>query len=89
MSEPNIHQRKGHEVSWTEQEMMEAELIHGPSDRQSDTYRLWIHGTVENPGKYIDVPGWMVGDEEGAALRMKAAEIIRRRVIRRNQGDLF
>lgn len=69
-------------MAWTEQEMHEAELIHGPTASSGDTYRLEIRGTLEDPGKRIDVPGWMVGDKKGAELRMKAAEIIRKRLLR-------
>lgn len=67
-------------MAWTEQEMREAELIHGPTASQSDTYRLHIRGTVENPGKFIDVPGWMVGDAKMVKERTRAAEIILERI---------
>jgi hypothetical protein len=67
---------------WTEEEMKTADLVHGPDSTHSDTYRLHVPGTDDRTGKYLDVPGWMVGDQEGAELRMKAAEIIRQRLLR-------
>lgn len=61
---------------WTKEAMETAELIHGPDSMNSDTYRLWdIEG-----GKMFDVPGWMVGDPEGAELKMYAAAVIRKRL---------
>lgn len=68
-------------MAWTDKELREAELIHGPEANKGDTYRLQIRGTLDDPGKRIDVPGWMVGDKKGAELRMKAAEIIRKRLL--------
>ena len=60
---------------WTDQEMRDAELIR----RQGmDTYRLHYIKT----GKMLDVPGWMVGDADMVETRVRAAEIIRKRVTR-------
>lgn len=56
--------------------MESAELIHGPDSKNADTYRLWDH---EN-SKMLDVPGWMVGDKEGLELRLRALEVIKRRL---------
>lgn len=69
-------------MKWTDQRMREAEIIHGPDSMNSDTYRLRIEGVDGKPGKQLDVPGWMVGDPEGAALRMRAAAIIRERILK-------
>ncbi len=67
-------------MSWTDQEIRDADLIHGPDRHNSDTYRLHIPGVGGKDGKMLDVPGWAVGDPEGAALRMRAAGIIRKRL---------
>lgn len=67
-------------MAWTDKELNTAELIHGPNSMNTDTYRLQIPGVDGKDGKRLDVPGWMVGDPKGAALRMRAAEIIRMRL---------
>ena len=67
-------------MGWTDKEMQEAEIIHGPDRMHSDTYRLRIEPDGEKPGKELDVSGWMVGDLEMAELRMRAAKIIRGRL---------
>lgn len=67
-------------MAWTDEEMNTAKLIHGPDSVNSDTYRLWIEKTDYADGKMLNVPGWMVGDQKGAELRMRAAAVIRRRL---------
>ncbi len=61
-------------MAWTDEELQNADLIHGPERNKSDTYRLRVEG------KWLDVPGWMVGDEKMVNLRVRAARIIRERV---------
>jgi len=61
-------------MAWADEELRAAEIIHGPERGKSDTYRLRAEG------KWLDVPGWMVGDEKMALLRLKAARIIRERL---------
>lgn len=65
---------------WTSDKIRTANLEHGPDSVNTDTYRLHIEGEGDKPGHYLDVPGWMVGDQENAELRMLAAEIIRQRL---------
>lgn len=72
-------------MAWSDREMREANLIHGPDSMNSDTYRLHVEGQDGKPGKMLDVPGWMVGDPEGAELRLRAARIIRARTIQQSQ----
>lgn len=69
-------------MAWTEEEMQRAELTHAPERLKGDTYRLSIEGQDGKPGKRIDVPGWMVGDPQGAQERMNAARVIRERLFR-------
>lgn len=52
-------------MKWTDQRMLEAEIIHGPDSMNSDTYRLRIEGVDGKPGKQLDVPGWMVAAKTG------------------------
>lgn len=73
----------------TEEEMWNAELIHGPTETKSDTYRLHIAKDGDAEGKWLDVPGWMVGDVEMARERMLAAAIIRERLNNKDQQRLF
>tara|TARA_R110000868_G_scaffold29889_22_gene111130 strand:- start:2231 stop:2470 length:240 start_codon:yes stop_codon:yes gene_type:complete len=75
-------------ADWTEPEMREATLIHGPGDNLSDTYRLHYVAPDATNGKMLDVPGWMVGDPEMAAQRLKAADIIRERIRARTLVEL-
>lgn len=68
-------------MAWSDEELKSAELVHGPSRNLSDTYRL----TIKKPDgteRRLDVPGFMVGDGEGAKLRMRAAAIIRDRLLK-------
>lgn len=65
---------------WSDQELMSANLVHGPDSANTDTYRLHIEGEGDKAGKMLDVPGWMVGDIEATALRVRAAAIIRQRL---------
>ena len=67
-------------MKWNVERMEAADLIHGPDSVNTDTYRLRIEATEDEKGIMLDVPGWMVGDKEGAELRMQAAEIIRKRL---------
>lgn len=62
-------------MAWTDDEMQTATLIHGPDSVNTDTYRLHLEGD-----KYLDVPGWMVGDVKAADTRMRAARHIRERL---------
>ena len=71
---------------WTETQMREAELIHGPDSMNCDTYRLWLHGEDGAEGKMLDVPGWMVGDPEGLKLKTQAAAVIRERLMEQEEG---
>lgn len=67
-------------AGWTDEELKSAKLVHGPSRHMSDTYRLTI--MKPNGKKMLDVPGWMVGDDAGARLRLRAAAIIRDRLLK-------
>lgn len=67
---------------WTQEEMLRADLEHGPERWKSDTYRLSIPKVGDKDGKRLDVPGWMVGDPELLRTMVDAAEIIRHRVIK-------
>lgn len=67
-------------VMWTDEELRHAELIWGPEKLRSDTYRLHIPKTGEKDGKWVDVPGWMVGDEAMVKFLTRAAKIIRERL---------
>ena len=68
------------DMAWSDKELREAELVYGPDTMNSDTYRLQIEATEEKKGKRLDIPGWIVGDEKGALLRLRAAKIIRERL---------
>lgn len=78
----NLESDMSKKPEWTDTDLKEAELIHGPDSMNSDTYRLHIPGENDKRGRMLDVPGWMVGDQEGAELRMRAAEVIRLRVLK-------
>lgn len=67
-------------MAWTDEELKTADLTHGPDSMKTDTYRLHVPGKDGKEGKYLDVPGWIVGDPVNAALKMRAAEIIRQRL---------
>ena len=67
-------------MAWSDKELREAELVYGPDTMNSDTYRLQIEATEEKKGKRLDIPGWIVGDEKGTLLRLRAAKIIRERL---------
>lgn len=69
-------------MKWTDRELREANLIHGPERLKSDTYRLHIPKDGDKDGKMLDVPGWMVGDPAAAELVLRAAAVIRERVTR-------
>lgn len=65
---------------WTDEELRSAKIVHGPTSNLSDTYRLTIQ-KKDGTEKRLDVPGFMVGDQKGAELRMKAAKIILERLM--------
>ncbi len=73
-------------MKWIEDELRQANVIHGPDQMHSDTYRLSIPKTDEKKGKELDVPGWMVGDVDKAELVIRAARIIRDRAAEKFYG---
>lgn len=76
--EPRGRSKKSGSFEWEDHEIEAAVLIHGPDSTHSDTYRLHL----EDEGRMLDVPGWMVGDPATAAMKLRAANIILRRLER-------
>lgn len=72
---------------WTDQELQTAEIEHGANG--SDSYRMFIRAPEGHVAKWIDVPGWMVGDGSAVKLRQRAADILRDRLARSSQKTLF